>query len=53
MTKFAWRDNIYDHAGFNSRAMEEVDEMQVYKEMLDEDAEAAQWDMDEDEIVMA
>lgn len=53
MTKFAWRDDIYDHAAFNSRVVEEIDEMQTYREMLNEDTEAAQWDMDEDEIVIA
>jgi hypothetical protein len=49
--KFAWRNVLTDFAKANSEKIEDVESgIAEFEELLEQDAQAAQWDTDEDEI---
>jgi hypothetical protein len=49
--KFAWRNNVFDLASWNSSQVEEIDNgTKEYEDLLAADMEQGEWDRTEDEI---
>lgn len=50
--KFAWRDKITDIASWNSDQVEEVVDLDEYRELLANDVRTYEFEKDEDEFVL-